>query len=216
MRSSNKIQRAFHSCWQRTTVHLRNEIWVLTNALYGKRMNWYVHWCVLQKAHSVNKVATVSGPFCCLPGAGLPWQPQGHGPPFFTELLGILPYLPPLRTIQITSKTATPRSLIPPPLLLLFGSGGLNSWAQASATTIRCLYWPCTAPNRPTALDWWVGPSHPTKPFNLWMSTGNLSLWMKRINYRLTDLQNHMGLRKLPISYPTCCLSTATRAKANF
>lgn len=55
MRSSNKIQRAFHSCWQRTTVHLRNEIWVLINALYGKRMSWYIHWYVLQKAHSVNK-----------------------------------------------------------------------------------------------------------------------------------------------------------------
>lgn len=211
MRSSNKIQRAFHSCWQRTTVHLRNEIWVLINALYGKRMSWYVHWHALQKAHSVNKVATVSGPLCCLPGAGLLWQPQGHSTPFFTEPLGITPYLPPLRTIQITSKTATPRSLTRPPLPPVLWQWRVWIAEHKPQPLLSSVY--LGHVQHPIGQQLWMDSSHPTTPFSLWMSTGNLSLWMKHINSRLTEIYK---ITWASGSYPSatllCCLSTANKS----
>lgn len=150
---------------------------------------------------------------------------RAHGTPFFTEPLGVLPYLPSLKTIQITSKTATPHSLTPPPLLLFFGSGRFEE-----LSTSLCHYYQvfilAMYSNRQTSSSGWI-PCIPQKPFNLWMSTGNPSLWIKQINSRLTEIykitrvsESYPSATYCPqfshVVYPTCCLSTATRAKANF
>lgn len=166
MRSSDKIQRAFHSHWQRTTVYLRDEIWLLINALHGKRTNWYVRWCVLQK-HSVNKVATVSGSFCRLPGAGPLCSLWAHS----HTTLHLNPWglpIPPLHSQQF--KSPAKQRLLPPllppptpsPLLLLFGSGrfkklstGLSHYYQVFPLAMYYSKW---QPNR----SGWSLASHKT------------------------------------------------------
>lgn len=206
MKSSNKIQRAFHSCWQRTTVHLRNEIWVLINALYGKRMNWYVHWYVLQKAHSVNKVATVSGPFCCLPGADLPSMAASG--PWHTILHWTLedPPIPPSTQNNSNHQQNSNSSLSPSPT-----PPGLWQWEiwiaeHKPQPLLSSVY--IGHVQHPTDQQLWIDPSHPTKPFNLWTSTGNPSLWMKQINSRLTKIYK---ITWASGSYPSATLLAACR-----
>lgn len=163
-------------------------------------MNWYVHWYVLQKAHSVNKVATVSGPFCCLPAAGLLWQPQGPRHTILHWTLGGPPIPPSTQNISNHQQNS-------------------NSSLSHSSS--------CSLAQHLTDQQLWVDPSHPTKPFNLWMSIGNPSLWVKQINSRLKEIykitrasESYPSATHGPqfshVVYPTCCLSTATRAKANF
>lgn len=60
----------------------------------------------------------------------------------------------------------------------------------------------------PTDQQLWTDPSHPTKPFNLWMSTGNPSLWMKQINSRLTKIYK---ITWASGSYPSATLLAACR-----
>lgn len=174
---------------------------------------------MLQKAHSVNKVATVSGPFCCLPGAGLLWHTILHwtleGPP-------IPPSTESNSNHQQNSNSSLSHSPTPPPVLWQW-----EVWRaeHKPLPLLSRVYIGCV--QHPTDQQLWVDPSHPTKPFNLWMSIGNPSLWMKQINSRLKEIYKitrasesypsaTYGPQFSHVVYPTCCLSTATRAKANF